>query len=627
MPIDFASIAQTFQLPYQRDVSSIKDSFERLGDWLSQRLERYTALEQSTRMFPLVLFRGDALSAWIDSSQHESLTAALPPADAWRRALSDAAQALLRGLRAIPRAVEEALLIPRLLSTIDDLLRIVVASLERFSEPRAAMFDPRARRASDIFGELGLFFRAFGTSLGQVQQVTAIAGELMRPGASTAPTTPDRDLPAVLAEVGRGLTGGVLATLRLSQLLEVIMQSGGLAFRIQMLATLRRFESRIQLMRRNVLDIVYVGLQAHARRGVAVVSALNVFVMDNLRYYAKLGQVLGSGVAFGVRNYLLELSEYLRWWTDLIERVRSGIQSVLDFDLMPFLARTLGIPPFIIDLLPLPKVTVDDLLSIATGFGTVAIGATLNQWLLGVERILHAGNLVVSDEPGVLPLYKRVRALRYALNTVLTRPAPLPAEARLPSTPLASAPNVYAAFFGAGLPFADVRANLTQDLGGIFGAGSYALQRLSGAFESAAARAASLGRVDQYEAITANAISQSSAIFGAQELELRPRTADQLGGAFEQWIAHGGFELVGDGLAVYTSEMQRYWQEHGAEPPTSPHILDRRRPLGRVQMPRLVIRAAGRQVDAALISDIAAQFQSAVRDAFSRGSAQYAQAG
>src|SRR5690348_16202399 len=129
MPIDFALIAQTFQPPFQREVGSIKDSFERLDEWLSLRQDRYSALERTTRTFPVVLFHGDAVSAWIDTTQHGSLTPELPPAEAWRRALSDAAQALLRGLRAIPRAVEEALLVPRLLSTIDDLLRVVIASL------------------------------------------------------------------------------------------------------------------------------------------------------------------------------------------------------------------------------------------------------------------------------------------------------------------------------------------------------------------------------------------------------------------------------------------------------------------------------------------------------------------
>jgi hypothetical protein len=111
------------------------------------------------------------------------------------------------------------------------------------------------------------------------------------------------------------------------------------------------------------------------------------------------------------------------------------------------------------------------------------------------------------------------------------------------------------------------------------------------------------------------------------------RGPDPLAQAFERWIVHGGFYLVGAAIPQYVRTMFSYWQAQvtpqSAEPPaagevipphpTSPHILARRARLGRVQMQRLTIRAPVRALDEGLTVDIALSFREAIAQAYATG--------
>jgi hypothetical protein len=661
MPIDFNAIVSLFRVPLFRELNPLKDSFRRLATWLAERFRQTNALELASRDFPVVRFYNEAVTAWVDAAQHATLGPMPLPRSVWET-LGAAGQSLLSGLGVAGQSVREALILPRILGMVGAVLDLILESLERFAQPTPALFDPSGKRASDVFGELGLFFRGFGTSLGQVQEFVGGA-QAMRQAISPPPDPFERLRAAVqggstsgptsaatggttaemLDDVGRYITGAILALPLLPALLGNILNSAGLALRVQVLDLFQGIEAQVLRLWRRAIEFVYVGLMEHIRHITSLAAALGVLLLDNLRYYVRFGLRLGQAFMAHFTTYLHDLSVYLQYWTRLVESVRRALEAFLNFDLMPVLLGALGLPGVVLAAVPgMRRFTIDDLFDVGIGVAVTAGRIALNIWLTAVEGAVLAvagGSVLIPFVPTLnpRPILRRIEALRRILNLVVDIPARLPPETRLPSLAGVTFPNIYNAFFGTGAPnfrraLAGIRDRVVAEIPGILGAAAEFLRGVSDVFASAAGRAARLGSVEQYRAIADRAGALAEGIFGGQASELSQRISgagsDPLAQSFETWVADGGFETIGQAIPLYVAEMQRYWQEQArAETPTSPHILRRRRPLGRVQTPRLTIRAPGRALDEELTATVAGRFREAIQDAYQTGAAQYGRAG
>lgn len=659
MPFDFDAIVNAFRIPLLRELNPIKDMLERLGDWLEARVRQTNALEVASRDFPVVRFYQEAVTAWVDTSQHGVL-GPRAPARAIGETLSASGRALVRGLGVAEQSVREALILPRLLGMVGSILDVILESIERFLQPSPALFDPGARRASDLFGQAGLFFRAFGTSLGQVREFVrgaqALRAGLQTPadplerlgesarsasgGAEAAEQSGSADL---LDEVGRYITGAILALPLLPALLGNVLGSAGLVLRVKVLDLSQKIESLVLRLRRRVIEFVYIGMMDHVRQAVSLAAALGGLLMDHLRYYARFALGLGNTLLTHLSTYLRELSAYLQYWTRLAERIRRTLEAFLDFDLMPILLLLLGLPGPLLSSLPgAPRFTIGDLFDVGVGVAITTGRIALNIWLTGVEAAVLAAAAVSYASPFIpnwspWPVLRRIEALRRILNLVVRIPRRVPAETRLPSLAGVTFPNIFNAFFGPGVPnlgraLAGTRDRLVADIPGMFGAARAFLNDMSDIFQVAAGRASRLGSLERYQFLAESAGNLAEGIFGGQAGELRERMmgseSDALAQAFESWVVNGGFTLVGQAIPAYVAEMAQYWQEQAREEtPTSPHLLRRRRRLGRVQVPRLTIRASGWALDEELADTVASRFLGAIQDAYRTGTAQYARHG
>ena len=140
-----------------------------------------------------------------------------------------------------------------------------------------------------------------------------------------------------------------------------------------------------------------------------------------------------------------------------------------------------------------------------------------------------------------------------------------------------------------------------------------------------------MGSTQRYQRLADDAARQAQRVFGPDVQELRDRIArrppDLVAQRFEDWLATAGFELVAKAIPAYLQEMRAFWrdkEQRGAEltvrlDVTSPHILAQRAKLARITMKQLVISAPERALDDDLVAEVAAQFQSAIQQAYSTG--------
>src|SRR5579871_1839896 len=187
-------LAETNRIPFRLQMHPIAEAFHHLGKWLKERTEQMQKWELASRMFPIIRFYNDAITVWIDASQHHSLGPSPPPLSVWDH-LAASGRAFWNGLGRVGEAVQEDLILPEIFGTIAAIVDLVWESIERFSQPTPEMFDPSKRTASDLFGEVGLGFRAVLSSLGQIRGIAEAIQEekklwLAQAGGGGAPSLP-----------------------------------------------------------------------------------------------------------------------------------------------------------------------------------------------------------------------------------------------------------------------------------------------------------------------------------------------------------------------------------------------------------------------------------------------------
>jgi len=175
MPIDFAKIVALFQVPFQNEMKRITDTFEKLAKWLDKKVKKAEELERRTRQFPRIDFYNEAVTIWVDRSQHHLLSQGASPS--WWSMFTRGGANFVRGLKRVRTAIEEDVAVISSLGVLAEALSAISDSFDRWNAPTEKAFDFKSQNIFDILGELGWFFRAVPSSNEQIRQF--LKGPLM----------------------------------------------------------------------------------------------------------------------------------------------------------------------------------------------------------------------------------------------------------------------------------------------------------------------------------------------------------------------------------------------------------------------------------------------------------------
>src|SRR6266700_1744480 len=341
--IDFAKIAATFRESIDAQNQPIKDAFESLGKWLSKRMDQTNDLERSSRAFPVIRFYNDAITVWINSTQHGVLGTPEPPRTLGET-FSAAGRAFMQGLGRIGQAIKEDLILPQFFGTVAAALDIVLASIEHFAKPSPELFDTGVRRrASDLFGEIGLLISASARSLHQITDLgmnIAIARLVISIAFEPAEKTEEgqSSLPALLDNVTHYLVGAILLLPLLPELWDVIVRSASLSFKISLLTTFEKYEQQIFDFRRAVIDFFFVTLFKDIRNWLGFIIIIQFLTYLYLDFYGSSIRVYTVELLSNIRRVLKDLSDFLAPIIKWAERIRE----LLDGYLLPILISLLS---------------------------------------------------------------------------------------------------------------------------------------------------------------------------------------------------------------------------------------------------------------------------------------------
>src|SRR5258708_29128952 len=100
MSLDFGTIVAPFQDRFALQFSVIQRAFDRIGDWLDQRLDGARELERASQAFPIVDFFNGAVTAAIARAQFGGL--ATRPAPGFAAEMAAGGRRFVSGFENIP---------------------------------------------------------------------------------------------------------------------------------------------------------------------------------------------------------------------------------------------------------------------------------------------------------------------------------------------------------------------------------------------------------------------------------------------------------------------------------------------------------------------------------------------
>lgn len=641
----------------------IGEAFRRLGRALRARVEPLEAAVLRTRRAPVVGWRGHAVTAAIVRAQHGALGTRAQPVT-------------LRsvGLDPVRDAVVQETLLWDLFDTMNAALGGVEASMDRFREPPAAMFDPRSVRAGDLFGQLALGFRATRENLPDLRRARDAVGRAqhrrnVRGWADNHPPLA-LALPERLDTLTRWVAGAMLILPALPRLLDGWFAVGGMAARVKLLDLFAGIEGSVQAMSRQILGDVKLALAGAALEGTSLLFVVEEVVTGGLRFYVAFGVAFGDELLVGLRAFFGQLTGLVNFWIDIGRAICSGIDSVLGLDIMPLLMTWLGVPAAvpaweIARAAGLEAFTIGDALGVGLTVTRIALDRflqTLEVALLGfalAEALptntlakyltretlgrLWARARLTPHHNYMLEFRRRIGGLRQILSAGSQVPADLGPESAPPSWLLTSFPRLDEAFFGPG---GAALRHFSRELGARAGALRGELddilltgqgmmyrfgergQRLAGEYDQIGERGVFRQLARQADALANDALGPQRA-----ELLARAPRPDPLAALIEDWLQiggqHGTFAVIGAAIPVFFQELQRHWHEQEARGeetttvllPTSPHILARHARLGRVVVPNAHVVAANAPLDDTLLDTLAGRLRAEVQGAYARGEA------
>jgi len=640
LSLDFPEIANAFRQFLLLPVRPIAHSFEQISRWLDKRVKSADLLEQASRDFPVVRFRDEAEMLWLDSIQHGALAPDEPPST-FGEQVHRAGRRFVQGVSRVKEAAQEDLILPNLFGTFEQALAAISASVERFARPPGEMTQelfnsPEARTASDLFGEAALAWRSIA---GSTYQLTGFATQVGQAFGLPKPPSPEPSDPHQLSDplerYSRLLVAGLLVLPTLPVFVSSVWRSLTVVVKFVIVNVFASIEARIFGLRRRVIDLFYVDLRSALRPALSLAVAAHLVLTVNLRFFARFTYYYGALLLLQLDTFLTDLADFFNKYIDQINAILKLINDILQFDLSPYISAVLAVAfgPLIgwaITKL-MPTITVDSLITAGTDLARAATRAALTTFAEAVD-------LAVSTSP-VIPkrIRDRVAAVPKLIWNALRPPRSYPDETRKPVWPPGyTFPNLYDTIFRSGLPglrqaFSDLATELPKSTRDIIDAGAAAVDVLGDEFARQAERAAEMGSTQRYQRLADDAARQAQRAFGPDVQELRDRIArrppDLVAQRFEDWLVTAGFELVAQAIPAYLQQMRIFWRDQkqgGAKltvrlDVTSPHILARRAKLACVTMKQLMISAPGRALDDDLVSEVAAQFQSAIQQAYSTG--------
>jgi hypothetical protein len=666
MPIAWDFIAALFRTPLRMQTLEIVRGLERLERWLENRVKVAEALELRSRGFPIILFYNEALTLYVDVSQHGALRR--PPERGVGATLAASGQAFVSGLGRVGTAITEERLLPGLLERIGNIFDLIVASMERFIPVRPGMFDLRARTASDLFGQAGLLFRTvtestgplltLGGNLGEARDVLRQAlgpSEAVASAAASAGAPAGGESLAESLDVGaRLILGAVLALPILPLWIGRLWSAANVFLRDTLLQAFQGIESGVFGLRRQVFDVFSRTLPELIVSAARVLSSVWAVVELHWRFYVRVALVYGGDLLRNLDTFLGGLRTFLNYWIGVINGILRAIEAVLDFDLAPIIAAAVMGPLGLglAALGALPRFTIRDFVGLGANVAREALRLWLTTQILVVEGGLRGAGVAArafkylggplgwwlgpKAARGLDAARFRVGAARRLVWRLLRAPQDLPAETAASFALPASFPNVFDAFFGPGAPnfraaLGTARTELEGGVRDILGGGAELLTGLSRSFDRATADAATLGSPTRMRRIAEGATSLAQTALGDQlgELEerVRGRREDPVAVAFEGWLTRGGFYVVGSAIPLYVEEMDRFWRQQSAEGaettvtvlPTSPHKLVSRAALGRVRVPEITLTAAGQPPGTELAEAVATRLKAAIEESYVTG--------
>lgn len=662
-------IAALFRVPLRMQVLELTRALERVERALQPRLVTAERLERGTRGFPVIGFWNEAVMLELEESQRGAL---LEGPSGVGDTLLQAGGRFVRGLGRLPEAVREEWLLPGFVWRLVGVADAIAASLDRAIPARPSMFDAASRRASDLFGQLGLLFRALQDT-GALRQLagdladarTLISSALApsgppgrRSGSGAAAAPPAREVPLdeTLEQAGRFIVAAILGLPIAIQWASVVLRAVDLQVRGFLVETFRGIETRVFDLRRDVFDLFAHELPLLLVEAMQFLVAAWIVVEQHFRFYVRVGLEYGLELVATLHVFTTGLQLWLNYWITVINRVIDAIEAVLDFDLAPFIAALLLGPLGAVGgaLGALPRFTVRDFVGLGANVAREALRLALVTAIGSVEASLAVGEgasrvftwvggplgwwLGPRASRGLEAARFRVRAARRTVWALLRAPRALPGETEV-GFALPAFPDLEAAFFGPGAPdlrpaLETARTGLLQAVDSTLGAGVSFLLEESKTFDRASRAAAAYDPTATWAGIGARSDAAVDAALGDQLRDLRARRPgrgrDPIADAFEDWLtqsSNGGFYLLESVLPAYVAEMDAYWRREsaaGREPTfdltaTSPHILVRRAALGRVRVPELTVRAHGQAARTELAEQVARRFRSAVQQAYVAG--------
>jgi hypothetical protein len=627
MPIDFDAVAAAFSGPLDHELHQLRLIFTRMGDFFDDALKDVEKRERKMHAYPLLDWRGDALTVTLDSSQLGMLALPATPQGTLGARMLDtvtgAAHSFVAGIGWISTAVMQELIIPRTVQIVPQALDAILASLERFPSPSVGMFDPRQRTLSDLFGELGVGFRALAASREAVKrfrdgvEAVQFANVVINPpDASPAAEVP---LPERLQVLGGQILDALLILPLVSGLILAELTPAVDAAKLALLQGFAEVEAKGERFRAAAADLILQGVHAGGDAARFVEAAAGI-LPTYVAFASGFIVLWADQLLTGVRNYLTAVSDWVRNYTRWMAAIVSALDGLMDINLTPFILTVLGAPGFLLKLLPdPPDFTLGQLIS--TGTDVLTSSPTrwaLRQWLGSVALVARTAPFIGDW------LARRIDALAEALDILLT-PTQTPPEAQLPS--MAPFPNIGEGLFGGGR--AEAIGNALIEFGeavrslvaGTLRTAATAAANLGEVGAEMARRAASIDAPGQFAAVARRAHDQADAAFAGPLAEVRSEMdrqgRDALVDPFEAAVAGGGIQAAAAAIPTYVQEVRRYWEQR--QPPTSPHILARHRRIERVRVPRMVIHAGQRSPNAALADEVALRFRAAVGEAYDNG--------